>query len=211
MRSTLHLLDENDSAQDQDALVREMLAGSKRAWRAFHARYDRLILRCITRVTTRFAALMGDDDVAEIYSALLRSLFANDMARLRTFDANRGNRLSTWVGMLSVNCAHDRLRTLRREPASEALDECEEVEQMNSLDPTPDEALDRKEQIAEVEQILRAFPEKDREFVSLYFWEGLDVEQIAARMQISVNTVYTKKHKIQCRIEARLAEPRLAA
>jgi len=208
MRSTLHRLDDDDSAQDQDALVREMLAGSSPAWRAFHARYDRLIVRCITRVTTRFAMIMGDDDVGEIYSTLLRNLFANDMARLRTFDTLRGNRLGTWVGLLAMNCAYDRLRVLRRAPANATLEECEE---MDSLDPTPHEALERKEQIAEVEAMLRAFSEKDREFVSLYFGEGLDVEQIALRMQISVNTVYSKKHKIQCRIEAGLAAPRLAA
>jgi RNA polymerase sigma-70 factor (ECF subfamily) len=207
-RRTVPFLDENDSAQDQNALVQEMLAGSKLAWRAFHARYDRLILRCITKVTARFSTLMGEDDVGEIYAALYARLWARDMARLRSFDALRGNRLSTWVGLLALHCAHDRLRTLRREPDRASLDECED---MDSREPTPHEALERKEQIALVEDMLRAFPERDREFVSLYFGEGLDVEQIAARMQISVSTVYSKKHKIQSRIEARLAEPRLAA
>ena len=33
--------------------------------------------------------------------------------------------------------------------------------------------------------------------LDLYFNEGLDVEQIAERMRISVKTVYTKKHKIE--------------
>jgi RNA polymerase sigma-70 factor (ECF subfamily) len=37
------------------------------------------------------------------------------------------------------------------------------------------------------------------------------VEQIAERMRISVKTVYSKKHKIQSRIEARLSSFRLAA
>lgn len=211
---TLRCPDETDSAQDEDALVREMLAGSRRAWHVFHARYDRLILRCITSVTTRFTLFLGEDDVAEIYAALLRSLWEGDMSRLRAFDGRRGNRLGTWVGLLAVNCAYDRLRTRRREPTRASLDECEE---MDSGTLTPHEALERKEQLAAVNELLREFPERDREFVALYFGEGLDVEQVAARMQISVKTVYSKKHKIQSRLEARLgldarlAQTRLAA
>jgi RNA polymerase sigma-70 factor (ECF subfamily) len=50
--------------------------------------------------------------------------------------------------------------------------------------------------------VVRELSDKDREFFALYFDEGLDVEQIAAKMQVSVKTVYTKKHKIQSRIEA---------
>ena len=37
------------------------------------------------------------------------------------------------------------------------------------------------------------------------------MEQIAERMQISVKTVYSKKHKIQTRIEARIVGLGLAA
>jgi RNA polymerase sigma-70 factor (ECF subfamily) len=208
-RLALRTLDDNDSPQAQDALVREMLAGSRRAWAAFHARYDRLILGCINKVTLRFSAFFGEDDVVEIYATLLAGLCAHDMSRLRSFDAYRGNRLSTWLGILAVNFTYDRLRMLRRRPDSASLDECED---MDSDEPTPHEALERKEQIAMVGEILRGFGEKDREFVTLYFDEGLDAEQVAARMRISVSTVYSKKHKIQSRIEARLSETtRLAA
>ena len=203
------LVDADDTAQAQDDLVREMLAGSRRAWATFHARYDRLMLGCIHKVVVRFPVFVDkDDEVPEIYGALLVGLCAHDMSRLRSFSAARGNLLGTWLGLLAVHCAYDRLRVLRREPDRASLDECED---MDSADPTPDQVLERKEQIALVSDILRDFPEKDREFVSLYFDEELDVEQIAARMRISVNTVYSKKRRIQSRLEARLSETRLAA
>ena len=47
--------------------------------------------------------------------------------------------------------------------------------------------------------------------VALYFGEGLEPEQIAERMHISVKTVYSKKHKIQSRLEAMLSQAQLAA
>jgi RNA polymerase sigma-70 factor (ECF subfamily) len=197
-----------DSVEREAALVRDMLVGSRPAWREFYTRFDRLIYRCITRVTARFAMRMSQDDASEIYATLLVQLCANGMSKLRGFDAERGRRLSSWIGLLAVNCAYDHLRALRNEPGRASLDECED---MGTEAPQPDEVLDLKERARLAMNILRDFSEKDREFVTLYFGEGLGVEQIAERMHISVKTVYSKKHKIQTRIEARLSGPRLAA
>lgn len=192
----------NDTAQSEAALVSEMLLGKPRAWRAFHTRYRRLIYRCITRVTARFAMVMGGDDLAEIYATLFVQLCANDMSKLRGFDAERGKRLSSWIGLLAVNCAYDHLRALRKEPQRTSLEIDDDVHIDEA--PQPDEVLDMKERAAHLDEILGELSEKDRELVALYFGEGLPVEQIAERMQISVKTVYSKKHKIQTRLEALL-------
>jgi RNA polymerase sigma-70 factor (ECF subfamily) len=185
-----------------------MLAGDQLAWRRFTVRYDRLINRCIARIAARCGRSLSSDDIAEIQAGLQAQLCANGMAKLRCFDAERGRRLASWIGLLAVNCAHDHLRALRREPPRASLDECEE---MGAELPQPDEVLDLKERALLAVEILRDFSEKDREFVALYFGEELSVEQIAERMRISVKTVYSKKHKIQTRIEARLSGFRLAA
>ncbi len=207
-RPVLSRIEEIDSVQGQADLVRDMLRGDKRAWRQFHGRYDRLIYRCITKVTARFALLVGQDDINEIYATLLVQLLSNDMHKLRSFDAERGNRLGSWIGLLAVNCAYDYLRAVRREPNRASLDE---IEDLGSDAMSADDMLEMKQRMGMVNEILADFSDKDREFVALYFGEGLDVEQIAERMQISVKTVYTKKHKIQTRIEARLSGVRLAA
>jgi RNA polymerase sigma-70 factor (ECF subfamily) len=191
------------SPESEAALVRDMIAGKGSAWREFIARYDRLVHRCITRVTARFARGVSQDDVAEIHATLQAQLCANGMSKLRSFDPHRGKRLSSWVGLLAVNCAYDHLRTLRREAGRASLDECEEI---GTTSPLPDEVLDLKERAALAAEILGDLPEKDQEFVALYFGEELDVEEIAERLRISVKTVYSKKHKIQSRIEARLSE-----
>ncbi len=151
---------------------------------------------------------MSADDAGEIYATLLVQLCAGGMSKLRSFDPGRGKRLSSWIGMLAINCAYDHLRELRSEPRRASLDECENI---GTDAPQPDEVLDLKERARLAADILRDFSEKDREFVALYFGEGLAVEQIARRMRISVKTVYSKKHKIQTRIEARIVGLGLAA
>jgi RNA polymerase sigma-70 factor (ECF subfamily) len=197
-----------ENGPEQAALVGDMLAGKERAWREFHARYDRLIYRCITKVTGRFSSFLGQDDIREIYATLLVQLLANDMHKLRSFDPERGNRFGSWIGLLAINAAYDYLRAMRREPNRAPL---AEAEVLSCELPSPLEQVEHRQRAELVANILRAFSAKDREFVALYFGEGLEPEQIARRMRISVKTVYSKKHKIQTRLEQMLSNAQLAA
>jgi RNA polymerase sigma-70 factor (ECF subfamily) len=191
-------IDDRNEAQ----LLEGLIAGSERSWRAFHTQYDRLIYRCITKVTSRFS-FVSQDDIREIYATLLVQLLSNDMHKLRTFDASRGSRFSSWIGLLAVNAAYDYLRSLRREPNRAPVTE---AESLRCERPSPLELVERQERAAQIESVLRTFSAKDREFVALYFGEGLEPEEVAARMNISVKTVYSKKHKIQSRLEAMLSQ-----
>ena len=47
---------------------------------------------------------------------LLVSLNNRDMHKLRTFEPERGHRLSTWIGLLATNTAWDYLRSVARQP-----------------------------------------------------------------------------------------------
>lgn len=194
--------------QELDAeLVARLLRGDSRAWRELHERFDRLIYRCITKVTGRFQAL-GPEDVREIYATLFLQLVSNDMHKLRSFDPSRGNRLGTWLGMLAMHTAYDYLRSMRREANRAPMIE---VEGLSSELPDPFEECVRNQRFRLVAEALADFSEKDRELVSLYFDEGLEPDEVAARMGISVKTVYSKKHKIQTRLETMLSRPHLAA
>lgn len=52
---------------------------------------------------------------------------------------------------------------------------------------------------------LRQLSVRDRQFVDLYFAQGMEAEEIAEIMNISVKTVYTKRHKITARLEQMLS------
>jgi len=201
--------DEDDVLTERDRqlvadmeLVAAMLANKPAAWREFQTKYERLIQRCILKVTRRFSSLVSPEDVREIHAQLLVSLLANEKHKLRSFDPGRGNKFSSWVGLLAINCAYDYLRALKREPNKTCISEASEL-QCDLPDPF-DHASER--QRAEIAQrLLAEFSEKDRVFAALYFGEGLEPAAIAEAMNISVKTVYSKKHKIQSRLEAVLA------
>jgi RNA polymerase sigma-70 factor (ECF subfamily) len=191
-----------DATSTDEALVEAMIVDRSDGWREFQRRYDRLIHRCITKVTRRFSTLVMHDDVREIYAILLLSLLSNDKHKLRTFDPERGNRFSSWIGLLAINASYDYLRSLKREPSKGTMAEAADLV-CELPDPFELTAEHQRAQIAA--QALASFSERDREFASLYFGEGMDPTEIARSLNISVKTVYSKKHKIQSRLESALA------
>ena len=195
-------------AANEATLLSGMIADEERAWRDFNDRYSRLIYLCITRVTARFSAVVGPDDVREIYAMLCVQLLANDKRKLRSFEPGRGNKLGSWIGMLAIHTAYDFLRTIKREPKRGTLSE---AEALSSELPDPHDVCVLRQQVGMVSEILAEFSEKDREFITLYYGEGLEPEAISLRMGISIKTVYSKKHKIRTRLEALVVQRRLAA
>ncbi len=192
-----------DAFSSDEALVAGLVAKEPRAWRELQTRYGRMVTRCIAKVTRRFASRVSEDDVREIEATFMVSLFANDMHKVRSFDASRGHRFSSWLGMLAINCAYDHLRSVKREPLKEILGD--DLDLASEL-PDPFEATATRERARIASESLASFSEKDRTFAELYFVEGLEPEAVARVMNISVKTVYSKKHKIQARLEAALSQ-----
>ena len=194
------------SCCDMD-MVAGLLENRPEAWRALTLRYGRLIQSCISRVVSRFPSVVRAEDQAEIYSMLYLQLLANDRSKLRSFAPERGSRLSTWLGLLATHTAYDFLRSIRRIPRTTGLAEAEELA---GEMPDPVDVTLVRERASLVDVALSGFTSKDREFVELYFGEGLDPDEVARRMGISVKTVYSKRHKIQRRLQS-LFNEQLAA
>jgi RNA polymerase sigma-70 factor (ECF subfamily) len=190
-----------DRFESDELLIAGMVANDPAAWRVFQTKYDALIMRCITKVTRRFASMVSQDDVREVYANLYVSLLGHDMHKLRTFDPERGNRFSSWIGLLAINAAYDFLRTLKREPQKECITDMEIVADV----PDAFELTSENERASIAQAALAEFSEKDRTFAALYFGEGMEPQDIATEMNISIKTVYSKKHKIQSRLETVLA------
>jgi RNA polymerase sigma-70 factor (ECF subfamily) len=192
---------------EETRLIAALIAGEASAWRTFETRYGRLILSCISRVTSRFACVRPDD-VREIQATLYLELLSNDKKKLRTFEPDRGTRFGTWLGLLATHTAYDFLRRARRDSRCDGLEGAEGV---RAETPDPSDYTLVRERAALVSRLLGTLSAKDREFFELYYGEGLAAEEVARRMRISVKTVYTKKHKLRGRLESLLDDSKLAA
>lgn len=184
------------------ALVQRLLDSDPAAWRSFTKSYAPLILGCIRRVLGRFTRVTSEHDVEEVYARFCCDLVSGERTKLRRFDPEKGSRLSTWLGMLATNATYDYLRRIKRERAQEPLPE---TDTFCSNEPSPDDVASDRERARIAADVLETLSERDREFVELYFGEGVSPEVISERMGISIKTVYTKKHKITARLERLLA------
>jgi RNA polymerase sigma-70 factor (ECF subfamily) len=197
----------------QDELAREvalrdrLLLDDGTAWLTFERSYTHVVHQAIARVTRRFSTVLDADDASEIYSIFLLQLLQNDKHKLRTFDPTRGSRLSSWLRLLATHAAYDFLRRRRRDAnGDDAI-----TESIASGDPDPFTCCLVREQAQRMSDLMAGLSERDQQFVQLYFGEGLEAEEVAERMGISIKTVYTKKHKISARLDGLVTGLGLAA
>ncbi|MBK7579647.1 MAG: sigma-70 family RNA polymerase sigma factor [Myxococcales bacterium] len=183
---------------EEAAFVARLLADEPQAWREFNSVYAGALHRAIGRILSRFGAVTGSDDVREVYAKFCLALIARDRSKLRSFDPTRGARLGSWLTRMAMQATYDHLRRIKRSP----VDFRTEIFETACERPDPQEELWERQRAEIVAEVVKGLSAREREFFALYFGQDLAPEVIAARMGISVATVYTKKHKL----ERRLAE-----
>jgi len=179
-------------------LLKWVLRSDARGWAELVRRYRPLIYRCITKVTLKYAPSLGSADLDEIYADVMMQLVRDNMHKLRIYNPARGTKLGSWIGMISVNAAYDFLRSAGRRPLLDKVDGA--IDPHEECDRTPLDQLIEKERWTHLNGLLSEFTEKDRTFVELYYQKGMEADEIAAEMQISLKTVYSKKHKIRAHL-----------
>ncbi len=181
-----------------EELLRRALGGEERAWAEVLRRFRGVIHGCIARVIARHRGVLSTLDADEIYADVLVALLANDMRRLRRYDPTRGVKLSSWIGVLTTRLAYDYLRAKAARPMA-GRGEAPSEQPAEGRSPL-DEVLEG-ERRARLARALESYSERDRTFIALYAG-GAEVDDIAARLQISVSTVYSRKHKLLARLAA---------
>lgn len=179
-------------------LLRYVLRNEARGWAELVRRFRPLIYRCITKTTLKYSPGLGSADLDEIYADVMMQLVHNDMHKLRLYNPARGTKLGSWIGLISVNAAYDFLRGVGRRPVLDKVDG--HLDPHEECDRTPLDQLIEKERWDHLNSLLAEFTDKDRTFVELYYQRGLEADEIAATMNISLKTVYSKKHKIRAHL-----------
>lgn len=189
-------------ARAEDTLVPRLLARDERAWRELDQTHGPAITRAIRRVIGRFARVASREDVEEVRASFYCQLLADDLRKLRTFDATRGHSLGGWLTLLATHAAWDHLRSVR-EGATRTVPA--DLELIGADGPDAIDVCERRQRAELLARLVDELSAKDREFLELYLGDELAPEEVAARMNISVKTVYSKKHKIRARLEAMVA------
>jgi RNA polymerase sigma-70 factor, ECF subfamily len=180
-------------------LLSNVLHNDQVAWNELLRRFRGLVFRCIGKVAGKYDAVLSNEDVNEIFGDVCFNLLRDDMRKLRAYDPTRGAKLGSWLGLLAINTAYDYLRQTSRRPLLDRLDGAAE---RAGEDPSALDTVLEKERWGYLNTLLADFSARDRRFVELYYGAGLLPEEVAAAMNISVKTVYSKKNKLRSKLLA---------
>ncbi|MFO0829155.1 MAG: sigma-70 family RNA polymerase sigma factor [Phycisphaerales bacterium] len=177
-------------AIDREINIAGCIAGHKAAWDAFVRATAGVVHAAVRRAITRrgASATETDDRVQEVYMRLLQ----RDAHLLRTFDPSKAS-LSTWLHIIARTVVHEHAR--RREIRRADVDTSEMCAAAPTNRSTP-------------ELPWAALSEQQRAVLQLLFDAQLSVEQVAARLGISPQTVRSAKHKGLERLRAELGHRR---
>jgi RNA polymerase sigma factor (sigma-70 family) len=168
-------------------------AAKQQVWRAFVDRYERLIEICVRKVLRRYGVLPSGQDVGDLVGDVWLALLQDDMRKLRQYDATRGFRLASFIGMVATNTTIDHLRgrDLPPLPLDELVD--------GNTHPwfIPRDLVEDKQRADLARQALIQLTVDERAFLVECFQAERSPDEMARHLGISTNTVYARKFKLR--------------
>ncbi|MBW2730757.1 MAG: sigma-70 family RNA polymerase sigma factor [Deltaproteobacteria bacterium] len=188
------------SDQQQELLLLRAVTHRKAgAWLRFYRRYDRLIIACVRKVLHRYTATTTPEDLEDIVNTVCLDLVRDDYKKLKAYNPDRGYKVSSWVGLIATNTAHDALR--RRAPVHLSLDDPDHsIPEAPDPAPSPMDTAVKHEQLNAMNVAIAGLSPGEQIFVHYYYGEGLEPTEIAEILGINVNTVYSRKNKVRANL-----------
>jgi RNA polymerase sigma-70 factor (ECF subfamily) len=192
-----------ESALLQSLLRAETRGEQDRHWAAFVRRYERLIVSCVVKAMRRYGATFSRDDVDDLTNDVWLALLRDDLRKLRQYDAERGFRIASFIGLVATNVTIDHLRT--RQAESAPLDEG--LEDFVSLRAeAPRDVVEFREQATLAQAALNRLSHDERDFVVWCFRDEQSPEELAKCLGVTTNTVYSRKFKIREKLQKIVAD-----
>ena len=166
------------SASSDEALMRELAAGSEDALRELYARYAPLVFGIATRSLERDAA---EEVVQDVFLSLWRGA--------ERFDAELGS-LRGWLLQIAHRRILNELRGRRRRVQLEPEPEGDGA--LADPEPGPQGLLWLSFRRAAVRNAIDALPPAQRQALSLAFLEELTHEQVAEALELRLGTAKTR-------------------
>ncbi|MCK5506366.1 MAG: RNA polymerase sigma factor, partial [Thermodesulfovibrionia bacterium] len=123
--------------------------------------------------------------------------------KLRQFEGKHGCTLSSWVRLISIRQTIDFLRSRKHHVSmNEDRDDSRPlIETLADNSVSFEEQLEQSQTARALKDAIDSLHSSDRLFMKLYYEKELPPEEIAGIMNVSVNTIYSKKNRVQEKIK----------
>jgi RNA polymerase sigma-70 factor, ECF subfamily len=185
---------------DEATLIAQLRAGDDAAFEQVVRAYGGRLLAVARRIVN------SEEDARDA----VQDAFLNAFRSLDRFEGNA--KLSTWLHRIVVNAALMKLRTRKRKPEQSIegllpsfLDDGHHEERFQSWDEPVDKLMERAENRELVRKQIDALPEGYRTVLVLRDIEGLDTEETAKVLGLSVNATKIRLHRARQALRTMLA------
>lgn len=186
-----------DNSAEEVALLEALLAGEDR-WTEFVKRYERLIASCVLKVLRRYGASFSSEDLDDLIGDVWLQLLRDDMKKLRQYDAQRGFRIASFIGLVATNTTIDHLRS--REVEATPLDNIMEDYVALAAAPARD-TIEEREQAELARAALNHLSREERAFVFEVFHVERSPEELSRALGVTTNTIYSRKFKVREKLQ----------
>jgi RNA polymerase sigma-70 factor (ECF subfamily) len=185
---------------DEATLIAQLRAGDDAAFEQVVRTYGGRLLAVARRIVN------SEEDARDA----VQDAFLNAFRSLDRFEGNA--KLSTWLHRIVVNAALMKLRTRKRKPEQSIegllpsfLDDGHHEERFQSWDEPVDKLMERAENRELVRKQIDLLPEGYRTVLVLRDIEGLDTEETAKVLGLSVNATKIRLHRARQALRTMLA------
>ncbi|NLA88728.1 MAG: RNA polymerase sigma factor RpoE [Alcaligenaceae bacterium] len=183
--------------QIDEALVKRAQAGDKRAFELLVSKYQRRILRLLSRILHNQSDV--EDIAQETFLKAYRALpkFRNESA------------FYTWLYRIAVNTARNHISSKHNQVFVSDQIESQDGETFSLLDnltdgETPETHMHNREIVEALQEAIDDLPEQLRQAIELRELEGLTYEEIATVMDCPVGTVRSRIFRAREALSERL-------
>jgi len=192
----------SDSSKDL-RLLSECICGNKEAWDTFVTNYSKLIYYSINKTLKLHNNILSQDDVDDLFNGVFFSLLDNNYKKLRQFEGRDGCTLSSWIRLITINHTVDFLRGQKQHISidDDSDDRQPLADRLTDRGTSFEDRLDEADTTRALKEAIEELPESDKLFMELFYEKELPPEEIAAIMNVSVNTVYSKKNRVREKLQ----------
>lgn len=185
---------------DEATLIAQLRAGDEAAFEQVVRAYGGRLLAVARRIVGT------EEDARDV----VQDAFMNAFRSLDKFEGHA--KLSTWLHRIAVNAALMKLRTRKRKPEQSIetllpsfLEDGHYEERFKSWDEPVDKLIERAETRELVRKQIDALPDSYRTVLVLRDIEGLDTEETANVLGLSVNATKIRLHRARQALRTMLA------
>lgn len=205
MRTTTKMVSaRKGNSAEETALLAALLAtrgteaARQKRWEEFVHKYERLITSCVLKVLRRYGAVFSGEDLDDLVGDVWVTLLRDDLRKLRQYDAERGFRIASFIGLVATNTTIDHLRSRQVEatPLDQVMEDYASLAQA-----APRDTVEDREQAELARTALSRLSTDERAFVYEVFHAERSPEELARTLGVTTNTIYSRKFKIREKLQ----------